>query len=84
MVQVGLLANDINAMTEKFGYQKAVEDIAENENIVYALYIDSEYKAVAHSNKDRIGIDLKDDKGAISAIKNKEVFSSEFYYEAEK
>ena len=60
MVQVGLLANDINAMTEKFGYQKAVEDIAENENIVYALYIDSEYKAVAHSNKDRIGIDLKD------------------------
>ncbi|WP_352407463.1 methyl-accepting chemotaxis protein [Acetoanaerobium noterae] len=84
MVQVGLLANDINAMTEKFGYQKAVEDIAENENIVYALYIDSEYKAVAHSNVDRIGIDLKDDKGAISAIKNKEVFSSEFYYEAEK
>ena len=84
MVQVGLLANDINAMTEKFGYQKAVEDIAENEDIVYALYIDSEYKAVAHSNKDRIGIDLKDDKGAISAIKNKEVFSSEFYYEAEK
>ncbi|MDK2804064.1 MAG: methyl-accepting chemotaxis protein [Peptostreptococcaceae bacterium] len=84
MVQVGLLANDINAMTEKFGYQKAVEDIAENENIVYALYIDSEYKAVAHSNKDRIGIDLKDDKGAINAIKNKEVFSYEFYYEAEK
>ncbi|WP_313568677.1 methyl-accepting chemotaxis protein [Acetoanaerobium noterae] len=84
MVQVGLLANDINAMTEKFGYQKAVEDLAEHENIVYALYIDSEYKAVAHSNKDRIGIDLKDDKGAISAIKNKEVFSSEFYYEAEK
>jgi len=84
MVQVGLLANDINAMTEKFGYQKAVEDIAENENIVYALYIDSEYKAIAHSNKDRIGIDFKDDKGAISAIKNKEVFSSEFYYEAGK
>ena len=84
MVQVGLLANDINAMTEKFGYQKAVEDIVSNENIVYALYIDSEYKAIAHSNKDRIGIDLKDDKGAISAIKNKEVFSSEFYYEAEK
>jgi methyl-accepting chemotaxis protein len=84
MVQVGLLANDINAMTEKFGYQKAVEDIAENENIVYALYIDSEYKAVAHSNVDRIGIDLKDDKGAINAIKNKEVFSYEFYYEAEK
>ena len=84
MVQVGLLANDINAMTEKFGYQKAVEDIAENENIVYALYIDSEYKAVAHSNKDRIGIDLKDDKGAISAKNNKEVFSSEFYYEAGK
>ena len=84
MVQVGLLAIDINAMTEKFGYQKAVEDLAEHENIVYALYIDSEYKAVAHSNKDRIGIDLKDDKGAISAINNKEVFSSEFYYEAEK
>lgn len=83
MVQVGLLANDITAMTEKFGYQKAVEDIAATDNIVYAIYIDSKYKAVAHSNKDRIGIDLSEDKGAISAIKDKDFFSSQYYYEAE-
>ncbi len=84
MVQVGLLANDINAMTEKFGYQKAVEDLAEAENIVYSLYIDSEYKAIAHSNKDRIGLDLSEDKGVIGAIKNGEIFSSEIYYEVKK
>lgn len=80
IVQAGINANYINDLTGQFSYQKLVEDLAANEEIVYALFIDPDLKAAAHSNTERIGIDLSDDSGAISAVKEGEPYSSEFTY----
>ncbi|CDF58723.1 Methyl-accepting chemotaxis protein [Thermobrachium celere DSM 8682] len=82
-VQVGINANEINELTKKFSKQRLVEELASRGNIVYALFIDKNLKAVAHSNKDRIGIELNDQGSKAAAIEGK-VYSSEFYYEAEK
>lgn len=83
-IQVGINANHVNSLTEQFELQKLVEELASNEEIVYALFIDEDLKAAAHSNTDRIGLDLSEDKGAISAVVEGKPYSSEYFYEAEK
>lgn len=82
-IQVGILANIVNNMTESFSYQSLVDEISKKNTIVYALFINKDLEAIAHSNHERIGIKL-DDAGSISAAKDGKEFSSEFYYTAEK
>ncbi len=65
-------------------YQREVELLAEEEDIVYALFINKEFKAEAHSNKDRIGIDLSEDPGSLIAINEGKNYSSEYFYEGEQ
>lgn len=81
-VQVGILANTINQLSQRFSFQNLVEDLATNENIVYALFIDKNLKAVAHSDKDRIGIELTDEGSKTAAVDGKP-YTSEFTYEVE-
>ena len=81
-VQAGVLANSINEMTLDFGYQTMVDNLAEEENIVYALFIDTDLSAVAHSDHDRIGIERTDEGSQAAAVEGNP-FSSEFDYEAE-
>ncbi|SEG06203.1 methyl-accepting chemotaxis protein [Caloramator fervidus] len=82
-VQVGINATKVKALTEKFSYQRIVEDIASKENIVYALFIDKNLKVVAHSDKERIGIQLTDEGSKAAAVDGKP-YSSEYFYEAQK
>lgn len=79
-VQVGILANVINNFTERFSYESLVSSIAESEGVVYALFIDKNLNVVAHSDKERIGIKLSDER-SIKAAQNGEEFSSELFYE---
>ncbi|GMG98019.1 methyl-accepting chemotaxis protein [Tepidimicrobium xylanilyticum] len=83
-VQVGINADHINALTEQFKYQRLVEELALSREIVYAVFIDKDLKAAAHSNAERIGLDLSEDKGAISAIREQKPYSSEYLYGEEK
>ncbi len=83
-IQVGVIANQINALSEEFSYQNIVENLVESENIVYALFTDKNFKAIAHSNLDRIGFDLSEDKGTKIAIEEGEVYTSEDFYEGEE
>ncbi|NLY77390.1 MAG: methyl-accepting chemotaxis protein [Tissierellia bacterium] len=80
-VQAGLNADKVNELTDQFKYQKLIENLAENEEVVYALFIDKDLKAAAHSNTDRIGLDLSEDKGAISAVVEGKPYASEHFYE---
>ncbi|MCT4619925.1 MAG: methyl-accepting chemotaxis protein [Marinisporobacter sp.] len=82
-IQVGILANEIYELSQKFNYQQLAENLGENKNIVYALFIDKNLKAVAHSNKDRIGIQLTDEGSKIAAVDGK-AYTSEYFYEGEK
>ena len=57
-----------------------VENFAANDEIVYALFIDRNFKAIAHSEKDRIGLDLPIDPGAYAAIINGVEYTSEYLF----
>lgn len=79
IIQVGILADDVEVLTKKYSYQTTVENLVKNEKMVYALVISPELKAVAHSNKDRIGIDLTDEGSKTAAVDGKP-YSSTFLY----
>ena len=83
ILQVGIKAEEVYKIENNFGYQSLMERLANEEDIVYALYIDKNLKAVAHSNKDRIGIDLTDEGSKTAAIEGKP-YASEYFYEGEQ
>ncbi|MEJ8553061.1 methyl-accepting chemotaxis protein [Tepidibacter sp. Z1-5] len=82
-IQVGILANKIEELKSSMDIQKKVERIANQEDIAYALVIDKNLKAVAHSNKERIGIELNDEGSKTAAIEGK-AYSSKYNYQGEE
>ncbi|MCT4509425.1 MAG: methyl-accepting chemotaxis protein [Tepidibacter sp.] len=79
IVQVGIMANDIEEMQKSMNIQAKVDDIAEQDNIVFAVFIDKNLKAVAHSEKDRIGMQLSDEGSRVAIQEGKE-YASEIKY----
>lgn len=80
-VQVGILADRVQKLTEAFDYQRLLEDMAASEGIAYALFMDRNLKTVAHSNKDEIGVVFDDEGSRAAAIEGKP-YSQQWYYEA--
>ncbi len=83
-VQGGINVNVYNRLTEEFSYQTLMKELATSEEIVYALFIDKDMKAITHSESDRVGLDLSEDPGAISAIVEGEPYASEYLFGDEK
>lgn len=83
-VQGGINVNVYNRLTEEFSYQTLMKELATSDEIVYALFIDKDMKAIAHSENDRIGLDLSEDPGAISAIVEGEPYASEYLFGEEE
>lgn len=79
IVQVGIIANDIEEMQKSMNIQTVVDKITEQDNIVFALFIDKNLNAIAHSEKDRIGMQLSDE-GSIQAAQNGEQYTSDIMY----
>lgn len=55
-IQIGISANKVESLTQKFSYQTLVEALAKGENIVNVLFIDKNLKTIADSNIEDIGI----------------------------
>lgn len=83
-VQVGIHADHISELTEQFSFQRLVDDLAERDEIVYAVFIDKDLKTIAHSVKERIGLDVSEDEVAISAVVNGEIYTSEYLFGEEQ
>ncbi|HHX59862.1 MAG TPA: methyl-accepting chemotaxis protein [Epulopiscium sp.] len=81
-VQIGIAADAVQELTNIFGYQTLLEEIASTEEIAYAVLINTNFEAIAHSNKERIGI-VFDGKDSQTAVNDGVPYSSESYYEAE-
>ncbi|OIJ14342.1 hypothetical protein BKP37_08320 [Anaerobacillus alkalilacustris] len=79
-VQVGYRAEYLNFRTDKYKIQNIVERIANNDdNILYALFIDENLIAIADSDVEDIGVDyseIVDYKSVLSG----EVRAFEWYY----
>ncbi|SHH46469.1 methyl-accepting chemotaxis protein [Tepidibacter thalassicus] len=79
IVQVGIIANKIESIKSNINVQSIIKKIGEKENVVYALVINKNLKAIAHSDKSRIGIELTDEGSKTAAVDGKP-YSSEYMY----
>ncbi|GAA0078640.1 hypothetical protein UT300005_30190 [Clostridium sp. CTA-5] len=75
-----IINSDDNAV-EKL--QNLVDKQAEKENIAYAVIIDKNCKAIAHSDKEKLG-KVYDDSYTIDAVKNGKTMTSKFYADVQK
>lgn len=82
IIQVGIQVDDINKLKVSLTKQDVVETLGKEENVVYALIIDKNLKAIAHSDITRIGISLTD-KGSYEAAINGKIYSDKYFYEKE-
>jgi len=83
VVQVGIEAAIIQQIKEESNYQKVLENSALGEEVGYALVIDLDSQAIAHSISDRVGLDLSDDEGVKAVLETQKPFSSEFDWDYE-
>lgn len=81
-VQVGIIANRVQELTQSFSYQKLLQDIALEEEIAYALLMNKDLETIAHSDEEEIG-KVFDDEGSKSAAITGVPYSQEWYYEKE-
>lgn len=81
-VQVGIIANRVQELTQSFSYQKLLQDIALEEEIAYALLMNKDLETIAHSDEEEIG-KVFDDEGSKSAAITGVPYSQEWHYEKE-
>ena len=67
-IQIGILADRIQRLTDDFSNQKLMEELAEDEFIEYAMFIDKDLLVTAHSNSGEIGSILDDEGSKAAAI----------------
>ncbi|QZY54899.1 methyl-accepting chemotaxis protein [Crassaminicella profunda] len=77
VVQVGILADQVNEIREKIGKQKIVEEIAQKDNIMYALVIDKKLKITAHNDTSEIGKSVDAIGSKTAAVEGKK-FSNKY------
>ncbi|PKM75107.1 MAG: chemotaxis protein [Firmicutes bacterium HGW-Firmicutes-17] len=82
-VQAGVSADRVLELTEKFGYQALIDELASDESIVYASFIDKGLIGVADSNKDNLGKGYQDDVNVKMVALEGEMSAREFFYEPE-
>lgn len=76
-----ILDNDDSNEIEKL--QNLVEEKSKKDNIAYAVIIDENIKAIAHSDKEKIG-KVYDDDYTIDGVKNQKIQKSKFYADVQK
>jgi methyl-accepting chemotaxis protein len=74
IVQVGIIANEIEKLNNSINGQSLVNRLLKNSNIVYALTLDKNLKITADSDKSKIGSSLTD-AGSKTAIEEEKVHS---------
>ncbi|AKN34191.1 chemotaxis protein [Clostridium carboxidivorans P7] len=80
IVQIGILANKVQKLNASVETQSLINELmSSDKGIVYALFIDKNLKATAHSEKDRIGKVL-DDEGSKTAAVDGKIYSSTYKY----
>ncbi|KUO49739.1 MAG: hypothetical protein APF76_00385 [Desulfitibacter sp. BRH_c19] len=67
-VQAGVTADAVQALTEQFSYQNIVDALANSEDIVYALIVDTDLIAIADSDQEDIGANYEGDEVYLSAL----------------
>ncbi len=81
-VQVGINADKVQELTDSFNYQNFMEEISQDEEIFYMLFMDRNAQIIAHNNAAEIGMVL-DDEGSRAAAIEGVPHIQDWYYENE-
>lgn len=79
IIQIGMLANKVQALSASLETQTLVQDLVKDNGIVYAAFIDKNLKVVAHSDKEKTGKTMDDD-GIKEAVLNDKPHCSIYLY----
>ncbi|WP_053955355.1 EAL domain-containing protein [Inediibacterium massiliense] len=79
LVQVGISAENIQKLTQRFSYQTLVEELAKEENITYITLLDKNLKVVADGDTEDIGVSYAHEYEVKEALKGK-TSVIEWYY----
>lgn len=83
IVQVGIIANEVEKLNSSVSSQSLVNRLGKGNNIVYALTMGRDLKVTAHSDKNRIGVQLTD-VGSKAAINESKTYSSVYNYKGQE
>lgn len=82
-VQVGVLADRIHDLTNRFSIQSFLDIFNEDENLIGIYFIDHTLNTVASSDRTKIGTNLLDESETDAIIRNSN-YSAESFYEGMK
>lgn len=77
-IQVGIRADKVKELVYLFSHENLLEELVKGKNIIYALFIDKDVRAVASSDPDEIGLILEDE-GSIVAARDGKFFAGKYY-----
>lgn len=75
--QLGISANEIVALSERFSHQVLIEDLMATENVMYASYVDQDLVTIANNDESYLGRDMSDTPEIVQAIDNGEIVDSD-------
>ena len=61
-VQVGIIAEDVHDLTEKFDIQRLVNDIVRMDNVENVYFTDTDFIVAASSDSEIIGTKIRDEE----------------------
>ena len=82
-IQVGILANRVQELTDSFGYQALLKKITAHEEIAYAMLFNPELVVIASSNEAMVGKVIPADKNMQEAAVSGVPYAEQTYYEPE-
>lgn len=82
-VQVGIRANDVQELTDRFGFQSLIDKLVQEENIIYAEFIGTDFTFIANSDIEKVGTDASWNPDVETAFSSetpivKELFSDQY------
>ncbi|MFU0823616.1 methyl-accepting chemotaxis protein [Clostridium sp.] len=80
MVQIGILSNKIQELSESLDIQALLQELTEDKSVVYANFLDKNLSITASTNKESIGKTIDNDN-IRQCILNKKVHSQELLLE---
>lgn len=55
LIQIGIRANEVEALTKKFGHETLINELLIDDNIVFASFINEDFEILASSDSSKIG-----------------------------
>ncbi|MCT4606914.1 MAG: EAL domain-containing protein [Marinisporobacter sp.] len=79
IVQVGILAKNIQKLTKEVNYQTLMEGLVKEENVVYATLLDKNLKVIADGDTEDVGTPYDGEEEAIKKVLKGETSVTEWY-----